>query len=282
MSRASAYSMSERERQNLGLLADYSDVQSVPAIWAITAQRYGQVTALYDPHSKPEVKLTYAQLYQQIQQFAGGLQVLGVQASDRISLFSDNSPRWFIADQGIMTAGAANAVRSSQSERDELLFILENSGSTGLIVEKWATLKKLRDYLDGLPLRFVILLSDESPTEELGLKILNFTQVMDLAVNHSLQPVSQNHDTLATLIYTSGTTGKPKGVMLSHGNLLHQVTTLGSVVQPRSVSAKSPMKKPVFSAFCPPGTPTNAALSTFCCPRAAPRFTPAFAPSSGI
>jgi len=243
MSRASAYSMSERERQNLRLLADYSDVLSVPEIWGITAQRYSQVTALYDPHSRPEVKLTYAQLYQQIQQFAGGLQVLGVQAGDRLSLFSDNSPRWFIADQGMMTAGAANAVRSSQAERDELLFILENSGSTGLVVEEWATLKKLRDYLDGLPLRFVILLSDESPTEELGLKILNFTQVMDLGVNHSLQPVRQNHDTLATLIYTSGTTGKPKGVMLSHGNLLHQVITLGSVVQPRSGIREKPYEE---------------------------------------
>lgn len=229
-----SYSMSEIERQNLKLLsADYSQAQVLPEIWAIAAQNFGSNIALHDPHSKPEVKLTYAELYDQIRQFAAGLQALGVQPGDRISLFSDNSPRWFIADQGMMTAGAANAVRSSQAEREELLFILENSGSTGLVVEDQKTLKKLAERLPELPIKFVILLSDETPDEKADVKILNFSQLMDLAKSHPLQPVSQSREILATLIYTSGTTGKPKGVMLSHSNLLHQVNTLGTVVQPK-------------------------------------------------
>ncbi|WP_254722046.1 AMP-binding protein [Kovacikia minuta] len=156
-----------------------------------------------------------------------------MQPGDRLSLFSDNSPHWFIADQGMMTTGAVNAVRSSQAEREELLFILENSGSSGLVVEDQATLEKLRDRLEGLPIQFVILLSNESPNDDPALKVLNFNQLMDLGANRSLQPVNQNRDNLATLIYTSGTTGKPKGVMLSHGNLLHQVNTFGAVVQPK-------------------------------------------------
>jgi Long-chain acyl-CoA synthetases (AMP-forming) len=225
--------MSELERQNLKRLADYSHVQSLPEIWAIAAQRFSHKLALYDPHSRPAVKITYTQLYEQIQQFAIGLQILGIQPGERIALFSDNSPRWFIADQGMMTAGAANAVRSSQAEREELFFILEHSDSTGLVVEDRATLKKLGDRLTHFPLKFVILLSDETPDEKTELKILNFPQLMELGQNQNLQPVSQNRETLATLIYTSGTTGRPKGVMLSYGNLLHQVNTLGTVVQPQ-------------------------------------------------
>jgi long-chain acyl-CoA synthetase len=230
--------MTERERQNLSRLVDYSEVRSLPEIWAIAAQRFGSITALHAPHQKPAVKLTYAQLYEQMQQIAAGLQALGIQTGDRISLFADNSPRWFIADQGMMMAGAVNAVRSSQAEKEELLFILENSGSTGLVVEDWATFKKLRDRLDSFPLKFAILLSDETPTadeslENQALKVLNFTHLTDLGQTSKLQPVDQDRDSLATLIYTSGTTGRPKGVMLSHGNLLHQVTTFGVVLQPQ-------------------------------------------------
>jgi long-chain acyl-CoA synthetase len=64
-----------------------------------------------------EVVLTYAQLYQQIQQFAVGLQALGVEAEAKVALFADNSPRWLIADHGSIMAGAANVVRWSQADR---------------------------------------------------------------------------------------------------------------------------------------------------------------------
>lgn len=225
--------MSERERQNVSrLVADYSPVQSIPEIWSIAAQKFGQLPALHAPHLKPEVKLSYAELHRLIQQFAVGLQVLGVQTGDRISLFSDNSPRWFIADQGMMTAGAANAVRSSQADREELLFILQNSGSIGLVVEDLATFQKLQGRLLDLPLRFALLLTDETAPEVPGLKILNFTQLMELGTQQTLQPSNLTPAALATLIYTSGTTGRPKGVMLTHSNLLHQVNTFGAVVQP--------------------------------------------------
>ncbi|MBD2180956.1 AMP-binding protein [Planktothrix sp. FACHB-1355] len=241
--------MKERERANLERLADYSSAQSLPEIWPLAAQRFENIIALHDPHAKPEVVLTYPQLYRKIQQFAAGLQALGVQPDAeppsgagvssgagvpaRIALIADNSPRWMIADQGIMMAGAANVVRSAQAEKEELLYILENSGSTALVVEDRKTLKKLRDRLDDLPIQFAVLLSDEEPETSSNLKILNFSQLMAVGADQQLKPTNQNRDTLATLLYTSGTTGKPKGVMLSHGNLLHQVTTLGSVIQPQ-------------------------------------------------
>jgi len=228
-----SFNFTDTERAKLKQVADYSSVQSVSEIWPLVAKRCGNTIALKDPHSKPEVELSYSQLSEQIQQFAAGLQALGVQAGDRISLFADNSPRWFIADQGMMTAGAANAVRSAQAEREELLFILENSGSTVLVVEDVKTLNKLRDRLEDLPLQFVVLLSNEEPEASSHLKILNFNGLMSAGTAHSWQPVSRQRQDLATLIYTSGTTGKPKGVMLSHSNLLHQVTTFGTVIQPQ-------------------------------------------------
>ncbi|MDJ0798147.1 MAG: long-chain fatty acid--CoA ligase [Calothrix sp. MO_167.B12] len=225
--------MTERERLLLQGLIDYSQIQTVPEIWSVVANKCGNTVALRDPNAKAEVVVTYTQLYQQIRQFAGGLQVVGIKAGDRISLIADNSPRWLVADQGIMMAGAVDAVRSSQADKEEVLYIVANSGSTALVVENLQTLKKLRGGIDDLPIELVIILSDEVPPTEENFKVLSFSQLMELGAQHKLEPVQQNRDTLATLIYTSGTTGKPKGVMLSHGNLMHQVTNLGIIVQPQ-------------------------------------------------
>lgn len=225
--------ITKRESQELQRLVDYSNVVSLPEVWSLAAKRFSDIVALHNPHSTPEVVITYSQLGEQIQKFAAGLQKLGVKVGDRISLIADNSPRWFIADQGIITAGAVNAVRSSQAERSELLFIIANSGSTALVVQDLNTLNKLGDGLNDLPIQLIILVSDETPPPEATPKVLNFSEVLEIGAHHPLTPVQVTGDTLATLIYTSGTTGKPKGVMLSHSNLLHQVKTLGTIVQPQ-------------------------------------------------
>jgi long-chain acyl-CoA synthetase len=215
----------------------YRQVQSLPEIWAIAAQRFASITAVHDPHSEPTIKLTYAQLYQQIRQFAAGLQSLGVLPTNepvptRVALISDNRPRWLVADQGIMLAGGVDVVRSSQAEAAELQFILQDSGAIGLIVEDLATFQKLRPQISELPIQFIILLTEETPSSEETYKMLRFSEVLELGKDAELLPVTQTRQTLATLMYTSGTSGKPKGVMLSHGNLVSQVWSAATVLVP--------------------------------------------------
>ncbi len=215
--------------------AFYSSVQSLSGLWPQLAQKYGdRIVALHDPHANPEVRLTYGQLEMVIRQFGAGLQTLGIQPGDRIALFSDNSPQWFLADQGIMAAGAVDAVRSSQADRDELAYIYDHSDSKALVAENWATVKKIRDSLGSLPLHFIILLSDETPEipNEDTVPVIPFKQLLEWGANANLQPVERHYDDLATLIYTSGTSGRPKGVMLTHGNLLFQIDAASRVVQP--------------------------------------------------
>ncbi|MEG4068646.1 long-chain fatty acid--CoA ligase [Microcoleus sp. Pol11C2] len=232
--------MTDRDRANLSRLIDYTSIQSIPEFWAIVKQKFGQTVALHDPHSQPEIKLTYTDLYQQIQQFAAGLQALGIEANPeeavppRVALFADNSPRWLIADQGIMMAGAANAVRGATADPQELLYIIQDSGSTALVVENLALLTKLQHRLPDLPIQLIVLLSDEEPETSPTLSTVKFSQVMTTGANRPLKPTNHKPQNLATLLYTSGTTGKPKGVMLTHGNLLHQLNTLGTVLQPEA------------------------------------------------
>ncbi|MEJ1932171.1 long-chain fatty acid--CoA ligase [Nostoc sp. NIES-2111] len=224
--------ITKEQSKEIQRLVDYTNIESLPEIWPIAAKRFGDTVALHNPHAKPAVEITYKQLAEKIQLFASGLQALGVKGGDRISLIADNSPNWFIADQGIMTAGAVDAVRSSQAEKEELLYIVGHSGSTVIVVEDLKTFNKLQDRLPDLPIEFVVLLTNEAPPTESSLKVLNFSQLMEFGQNHTFVPTPQKRENLATLIYTSGTTGKPKGVMLSYSNLLHQVTTFRVVIQP--------------------------------------------------
>ncbi|MDJ0553900.1 MAG: AMP-binding protein [Microcoleaceae cyanobacterium MO_207.B10] len=233
------WQMSDRERANLQQVTLYDSVQSFSEIWPLAAQHYSQTTALYDPHVKPEVKFTYKELNEQIQKFASGLQALGVVSTEndtaippRVALFADNSPRWMIADLGIITAGAADVVRSGTADIDELIYILQDSGSISLVVENLALLKKLSDRLQDLPIHLIILLSEEDPNPEENLPVVKFSQVIATGEDRPLKPTNQNLETLATLLYTSGTTGKPKGVMLTHGNLLYQINYIGAILQP--------------------------------------------------
>ena len=161
------YQISDRERQNLSQTIDYSQINSLPEIWAIVAAKCGSVVALNAPHLNPPISLTYQELFTQIKLFATGLQSLGIQPHTGVALFADNSLRWLIADQGIMMAGAFNAVRSSQAETQELISIIDNSGAKTLVVEDLKTLEKLKDSLSDLSIGLIILLSDEKNDDDL-------------------------------------------------------------------------------------------------------------------
>lgn len=256
----SASYFSTKERFEHTGLIDYSHLRSLPQMWEITEQYFGNVEALIDPHSRPAVSLTYRQVYQQIRQFAAGMQTLlstpsRLQTSSQdlslnlslgpsqnppqnpliVALFADNSWQWLVADQGIMLAGAADAVRSATADRDELLYILEHSQSSGLVVENAKTLDRLGDRIWTLPVEWVVLLSNEQPDlpgRPSHVKLLTFDQLLELGNQQPLQSVNTTPDTLATLIYTSGTTGQPKGVMLSHANFIYQLVALTAIIQP--------------------------------------------------
>jgi long-chain acyl-CoA synthetase len=86
-------SYSAIERDLARHLVDYADVETLPEIWVEVAKLCVDVVAVHNPHAKPEVVLTYAQLYEKIQYFAVSLQTLGMEPGDTSALLADNSPR---------------------------------------------------------------------------------------------------------------------------------------------------------------------------------------------
>jgi long-chain acyl-CoA synthetase len=226
------YQITDRERDFLAKLISYTHINSIPEIWDIVAAKYGDTLALCAPHIKPEVKVTYREFAEYITLFASGLQQLGIKPQQPVALFADNSPAWAIADSGIMKTGAFNAVRSALADPQELAAILDNSEAKVLVLEDIKLLNKLEQFLPERQINLVILLSQEQPPVHEKFKVLNLAETIALGSQHPFTPVKIDRQDLATLIYTSGTSGNPKGVMLSHANLLHQVNTCGTVIQP--------------------------------------------------
>ncbi|KAI3431692.1 hypothetical protein D9Q98_004738 [Chlorella vulgaris] len=210
-------------------------LHTLPQLWDGLAARYGDAMAVQDPHQSPASRYSFAELADSIHQFAAGLQSLGLSKGDKVSLFSENSSRWLVADQAIMMCGAADAVRGTGSSLEELRYIMQHSESSALVVQDAATLDKLLPALEAAspqasPIRFVVLLWGEASSNAasaLGQRLLSFDAVLARGAGRTFHPPQDlSGSDLATLVYTSGTTGQPKGVMLTHSNLLYQVNHL--------------------------------------------------------
>uniref|UniRef100_A0A1D1Z3V4 4-coumarate--CoA ligase n=3 Tax=Anthurium amnicola TaxID=1678845 RepID=A0A1D1Z3V4_9ARAE len=223
-----------------------SEWKAVPDIWKSSAEKYGDRVALVDPYHDPPSKMTYKQVEQEILNFSEGLRVIGIIPDEKLALFADNSCRWLVADQGIMATGAINVVRGTRSSDEELLKIYNHSESVALVVDTPEFLNRLAESLFmSAEIRFVILLwGDKSVLDsKMSSKIPIFTykEILDMGQNSrdslmdSMQIGHHIYDTIdpddvATFIYTSGTSSSPKGVMLTHRNILHQIKNLWDIV----------------------------------------------------
>ncbi|XWS13334.1 hypothetical protein CRYUN_Cryun36dG0028600 [Craigia yunnanensis] len=221
--------------------------KAVPDIWRSSAEKYGDRVAVVDPYHDPPSTMTYKQLELEILDFTEGLRVIGVKPEEKLALFADNSCRWLVADQGIMATAAINVVRGSRSAVEELLHIYNHSESVGLVIDNPEFFNRLAGtFYSKATMRFIVLLWGEksclATDETQGVPIFSYNEIMELG-RESCVALIDSHDArqgykyeaigsddIATLVYTSGTTGNPKGVMLTHKNLLHQVGYLWDIV----------------------------------------------------
>jgi len=203
--------------------ASLNECQSMPEVWEWLAATYANNIAVKDPHHDSSCDFTYAELAEEIDKFTAGLQFLGLEPKEKVSIFSENSSRWLVSDQGIMKTGGINAVRSSSAPTEELIYILEHSESSALIVETPELYQRLAPFIKTMNLKFVIVLWGSYSDKN----VYSYDDIIIFGEKNPLNSVKINKNDTATLIYTSGTTGKPKGAMLSHGNLLHQIYGIG-------------------------------------------------------
>ena len=232
--------------QQLG--PDWSGLKQLHDLWPELARRHGSLEALDAPHATPPENFTFAELEAAIGRTRTALRSLGLGADDVVALLADNGPRWLIADQAVMSCGAADAVRGSTAPVEELHYIIEDCNACGLILQDHALLERLQrlPLSDNIreQLRFVVLLTDEQhPGEVLwcnqqpladgnSVPLLSWSQLQQRAHGKPIQNAAVlSGEAVATILYTSGTTGRPKGVPLRHRNLIYLIQQLIVAVQ---------------------------------------------------
>jgi long-chain acyl-CoA synthetase len=156
----------------------------------------------------------------------------GLNAGDRIAILCGNSWDWVVCDQAAQGLGLVTVPVYTNDRADNIAWILRDSGARWLLVQKAAQLEALcsvREVLAGLA-RIVTL-------EPVGTDLENVMVVHDwLAPARCEAPCPEyqagetDPDALATIVYTSGTTGRPKGVMLSHHNILWNIQAALKVI----------------------------------------------------
>jgi long-chain acyl-CoA synthetase len=168
-----------------------------------------------------------------VEETSMGLRALGVGKGDKVAILSENRPEWAIADLATLCAGAADATIYATLTAPQVQYILADSEAKAVFVSNAAQAAKVAEVRAQLPDLQHVVRFDQAPAagttslDELRAKGREALQADRDAVRHRAAEVAR--DDIATLIYTSGTTGDPKGVMLSHGNLLHNVLAAAKV-----------------------------------------------------
>lgn len=179
--------------------------------------------------------MSWRQLAEQIIHAAHGLAALGFKAGDRLALLAENQPEWPIMDLACLYLGGVDVPLYLSSPGHDLAYILKDSGASFLAVSGRGQLDKVLKIAPTLPelSQMILLEPDARPPDSGSLAACRFAELLALGERHPDRRPPLADPGLATIIYTSGTTGFPKGVMLSHCNMLSNAQA-GSQVLPLS------------------------------------------------
>ncbi|RPD40623.1 AMP-dependent synthetase/ligase [Chitinophaga barathri] len=164
-----------------------------------------------------------------IQRFSSGLLQLGIggtaltpESQDKVAIISHNRPEWILADLACQQVGAVLVPIYPTISEPELVYVLNDAEARTLFVDNLDLYEKVQSQRDKLPALKEIYSFERIAGVKHWMDILAAASTTDVARIEAIKNTI-TADTLVTLIYTSGTTGTPKGVMLSHGNIMSNV-----------------------------------------------------------
>lgn len=171
------------------------------------------------------VPMTTAEMFDTVKELAAGLLALGLQKGDRVAIFCSTRYEFTLLDYAIWTAGAATVTIYPTSSVEQVEWVLGDSESLILLCETPEMKSMYDEVAERVPATRHALVIDEGGMDRLAEAA---TDLLRGEVERRIGEIA--HDDLATLVYTSGTTGRPKGVMLTHGNLAYALGQLDATV----------------------------------------------------
>jgi len=184
-------------------------------------KKHPERTALMYKKDGPYQKITYRELNDSIEAIAAALGKLGVGRGDMVAIMSYNRPEWAITDLAVLKLGAIVVpiyyVPGHVLPAGNVKYILGDSKASVIFVENDDLLSVVEQIRSDLPsLRHTIIFDYTADT---GVSILKFSDLKN-DPERSAQKTDLSPDDIATIVYTSGTTGEPKGVVLTHANII--------------------------------------------------------------
>lgn len=201
-------------------------------VYRESAEKYGSLPAFFSKDEKKQYQPTnYKDLYEMGLGLGEALIELGVQARDKVGFIADHRLEWTIVDAGVLMTGAANVPRGTDVTESELEYILNHSEAKVLFVENDKVLEKFNKVKSKTSVKTVIMMDPKAKGASGVLKLSDLIEKGNKLRASGTKKVEARvadikPDDLFTLIYTSGTTGQPKGVMLMHSNMMHQVNDM--------------------------------------------------------
>lgn len=225
--------------------------KTIPEMFDVVTKTYGSnKTYLKHKVEGKYIDIDFAEVREIVENFALGLTTLGVKREDKVAIISENRPEWYYSDLAILCLGGVDVPLYPISTSDSIEYMLNNSESVGIIVStKFQLNKVLKIKSKCKNLKFIINMNNEDPEGEAGVYTFNAVLEKGKLFKDDHHEHFQTHlelskeDDLCTIIYTSGTTGEPKGVMLTHKNILSNVKSACEVI--------SVTDKDTFLSFLP-------------------------------
>lgn len=166
--------------------------------------------------------MSYQEFWDRIQHAAAGFTLLGIKENDKVAILSDSNPMWGITDFAVASIGAVSVPIYPTLPSDQVAFVLNNADVKIVVVENGEQLAKVEAEDTPIEKTVVMYPDNDFPKRE---GELAFWELEEDGKQHPLPNWEEawrniGRDQLVTIIHTSGTTGNPKGVMMTHGNIM--------------------------------------------------------------